>query len=133
MRVGLRHPQSSQTGGIPYPLTPFPRQRVRSIPLIDSAKPDPALTDEAIAAAYEIVAADEELHRRRADLNTLTQLLTAEGRRLNGPAAPSLPPMISRALYPADRVLTGADRGMVQTDWRGRYAPCARTPAHRAS
>jgi adenylate cyclase len=31
LRVGLRRPQSSQTGDLPYPLTPFPRQRVRSI------------------------------------------------------------------------------------------------------
>jgi hypothetical protein len=34
----------------------------------------------------------------------------------------------SRALYPADRKLTGADRGMAQTDWRERYSMlCAGT------
>jgi hypothetical protein len=39
---------------------------------------------------------------------------------LNG-APLTLPPQISRALYPADRVLTGADRHLGETDWRARY------------
>ena len=34
----------------------------------------------------------------------------------------------SRALYSADRQLTGADRGMAQTDWPERYSMlCAGT------
>jgi hypothetical protein len=46
--------------------------------------------------------------------------LSAEHRRLNGFPA-QLPAAISRALYPADRQLTGR-RGMpAATDWRARY------------
>jgi hypothetical protein len=66
---------------------------------------------EAADMADEIVAEQEALHRRRGDLEALTRLLTNEGRKLNR-MPPSLPPVISRALYPADRNL--ADPA---TDW----------------
>ena len=36
--------------------------------------------------------------------------------------------MISRALYPADRVLTAADRNTAQTDWRERYHALCEDP-----
>jgi hypothetical protein len=91
------------------------------------------LVDTAVEEANAIVAAPQaDLDRRRTDLDALARLLTAEGRRLNGPASPSLPAMISRALYPADRQLTGTDRGMAQTDWRERYSMlCAGTVERR--
>src|ERR1700732_3117828 len=42
--IGLRQPQSCQTGDLPHDDPPYlPRKRVSSIPLSDSAKPDPAL------------------------------------------------------------------------------------------
>jgi hypothetical protein len=44
-----------------------------------------------------------------------------QGQRLNGQPLP-LPPQISKALYAPDPVLTGADRGLVTTDWRAEYA-----------
>jgi hypothetical protein len=47
-----------------------------------------ALTDRAIDEAVAITEAENELHRRRADLDALSQLLTAEARHLNGQAAP---------------------------------------------
>jgi hypothetical protein len=79
------------------------------------------LIGEAVDLADGIIAATADLARQRADLDALSQLLTVEGRRLNASAAP-LPAVISRALYPADPVLTRADRGIVATDWRVRYA-----------
>jgi hypothetical protein len=86
------------------------------------------LVAEAVDMADEIVQADEELARRRADLDALTRLLTTEGRRLNGPETPALPGQISLALHPDDAVLNGADRGIVQTDWPSRYrALCERS------
>ena len=36
--------------------------------------------------------------------------------------------MISRAIHPADRVLTGADRGLVATDWPAAYAALREDP-----
>jgi hypothetical protein len=36
--------------------------------------------------------------------------------------------VISRAIYPADRVLTGADRGLVATDWQAAYAALREDP-----
>jgi len=55
------------------------------------------LIDRAVDEANAIVAAEAELHRRRADLDALGRLLTAENRRLNASAAP-LPAVISRTI-----------------------------------
>jgi hypothetical protein len=85
------------------------------------------LIDRAAAAANAIVEAEAEWRRSRADLAALSSLLTAEGRRLNG-APPNLPAPISRALYPPDPVLTGADRRLELTDWRARYAELCAAP-----
>jgi hypothetical protein len=37
------------------------------------------------------------------------------------PLTQALPAQISRALYPADRVLTGTARPLVATDWTSAY------------
>jgi hypothetical protein len=84
------------------------------------------LVAEAASLADEIVGEAEALHGRRADLDNLATMLTNEGRRLNW-VPPSLPPQISRALYPADRTLTG-DHDRAGTDWATRFRALCEAP-----
>jgi hypothetical protein len=67
------------------------------------------------------------LVRKRADLDALATLLTSESRRLNV-RPPPLSAIISHALYPADPILTGADRGLAATDWQAAYAALCEAP-----
>ena len=92
-----------------------------------SAHRSTVMIDQACDLAAEINDEDEQLHRRRADLDSLSRLLTNEDRRLNK-APQHLPAVISRALYPADRQLTGADRDMPATDWAARYSELCEAP-----
>jgi hypothetical protein len=73
------------------------------------------MTNDAADEANAILEADRELTQRRADLEALSRLLTAEARRLNGGQTP-LPAQISRTLAPADRQLTRAGRNVRTTD-----------------
>jgi hypothetical protein len=85
------------------------------------------LIDEAVELANRIIVEAEQLAQHRASLSSLGELLTAEGRRLNG-LPPSLPAQISRALYPANRQLVGADREPALIDWRERHAELCEGP-----
>jgi hypothetical protein len=51
-----------------------------------------------------------------------------QGRLLNG-QPPIMPAVISRALYPADRQLVGADRHFDLTDWRAAYRALCEDPS----
>jgi len=85
--------------------------RRKPVPQIDGA----VMTNDAADEANAILEADRELTQRRADLEALSRLLTAEARRLNGGQTP-LPAQISRTLAPADRQLTRAGRNVRTTD-----------------
>jgi hypothetical protein len=78
------------------------------------------LLDRAARIAEGIVETADELARQRADLDALMRLVTAEGRRLHR-VPPAPPGVISRALYPADRHLTGTARPLAATDWQSAY------------
>jgi len=78
------------------------------------------LLDVAVTQASEIIAEERVLAQRRADLKSLGQLLDDEARRLFA-RRPSLPPIISRALYPSGSRLTGAGKLVSSFDWRGLY------------
>jgi hypothetical protein len=54
-------------------------------------------------------------------------LLTSEHGRLHG-RPPSLPAVISRALYPADAQFVGTARGLAATDWRKAYQELREDP-----
>jgi hypothetical protein len=77
------------------------------------------LVDEAADIAGEILEDAAALDQRRADLDGLARLVTAESRRLNGQPL-HLPAPISQALYPADKQLHGA-RQFAATDWTSAY------------
>jgi hypothetical protein len=87
------------------------------------------LIDEAADMAGEILAAAAELETRRADLDALSMLLSAEHRRLNGFPA-RLPASISKALYPPDPQLAARTRAPSPLDWRARYDRLRRGEVH---
>jgi hypothetical protein len=85
------------------------------------------LLDVAVTQASEIIAEERVLAQRRADLKSLGQLLDDEARRLFA-SRPSLPPIISRALYPSGSRLTGAGKLVSSFDWHGLYERYCTTP-----
>ena len=84
------------------------------------------LLDVAVTQASEIIAEERMLAQRRADLKSLGQLLDDEARRLFA-SRPSLPPIISRALYPSGSRLTGS-KLVSSFDWHGLYERYCMTP-----
>ena len=74
------------------------------------------LVDQAADLANEILDAAAELDERRASLDSLAMLLTAENRRLNARPLP-LPAQVTRALHPSVNIA----RPPAIADWEAAY------------
>jgi hypothetical protein len=74
------------------------------------------LVDQAADLANEILDAAAELDERRASLDSLAMLLTAENRRLNARPLP-LPAQVTRALHPSVNIA----RPPAIADWQAAY------------
>lgn len=83
------------------------------------------LIDDAVVEAEAITAADNELRRRRIDLDQLAVTLTNERRRLFT-APPALPAVIGRALSP-ERVRFGTAQAAAP-DWAAQLEKLCRDP-----
>jgi len=88
------------------------------------------MLDQAAGLADEIVAANTELARRRADLEALSQLLSNEARRLNGPTSPPLPALISQHEADTEAVETvlHGTSVLAPTDWAARFRELCEAP-----